>query len=58
MEYDEIRITTRREIGICREKIRELEQSIARQSTGERQSREALERWRKRLQAHLEIMGI
>ncbi|MEW6079778.1 MAG: hypothetical protein AB1724_18370 [Thermodesulfobacteriota bacterium] len=28
MEYDEIRITTRREIGICRDAIRKLENVI------------------------------
>ena len=28
MEYDEIRISTRREISICRDAIRELEKTI------------------------------
>jgi len=58
MEYDEIRITTRREIGICREKIRKLEQSVATRSTNIRQIHQALDRWRERLRAHLRIMEL
>jgi len=84
MEYDEIRITTRREIDICVGAIRQLEREIAAmgkkdsvRSIADRQEFEAagdgptkaeftrwrdsclaLERWKERLQAHLQIMEL
>jgi len=81
--YDEIRITTRREISICKGAILKLERIIrgfekkyplagadfAREAglttsvdTGDltlwRDSRLALDRWKTRLQEHLEIMKL
>jgi len=84
MEYDEIRITTRREIEICKGAIRKLEKKI--EAMGKKSSMpgppglrdlemagggpddaeytrwreccQALERWKQRLQDHLQIMRL